>query len=85
LADCYEKLRDGALDRASMGDHFGRIVLLREGVAAWMALASVPPTLSRPVANDRPAVAPLVPDELRNDIALVLASMVMTTREERCA
>lgn len=85
MADSYEKLRDGALGRASMGDHFGRIVLLREGVAAWMALASTPPTVSRPAANDRPPVAPLVSDELRNDMALVLASMVMTTREERCA
>jgi hypothetical protein len=73
------------LQRATGDVHFGRIVLLREGVAAWMAHASTPPTVSPGTANDRPPVAPLLSDELRNDMALVLASMVMSTREERCA
>jgi hypothetical protein len=85
LASGYEQLRSGVLERTSVDGHFGRVVLLREGVAAWMALASTPPTVSRHTANDRPPVAPLLSDELRNDMALVLASMVMTTREERCA
>jgi hypothetical protein len=85
LAIGYEQLRSGVLERATGEGHFGRIVLLREGVAAWMAHASTSPAVSQATANDRPPVAPLLSDELRNDIALVLASMVMTTREERCA
>lgn len=85
MASGYEQLRSGAFDRAIVGGHFGRVVLLREGVAAWMAHASTSPAVSQVTANDRPPVAPLVSDELRNDMALVLASMVMTTREERCA
>jgi hypothetical protein len=85
LASGYEQLRSGALDRASVGGHFGRVVLLREGVAAWMALASTSSAVSQAAAIDRPPVAPLGSDELRNDMALVLASMVMPTHEERCA
>jgi hypothetical protein len=30
-------------------------------------------------------VTPVISKELRDDMALVLASMVMTTHEERCA
>jgi hypothetical protein len=74
------------LERATVNGHFGRVVLLREGVAAWMAHASTPPPVSRNVANERPPPdAPLLSDALRNDMARVLASMVVTTREERCA
>jgi hypothetical protein len=85
LASGYEQLRSGALDRAIVGAHFGRVVLRREGVAAWVAHSSTSPAVSLHTAIDRLPVAPLVSDELRNDMALVLASMVMTTREERCA
>jgi hypothetical protein len=85
----YEPLRSGVLGRGAVDGRFGLVVLLREGVAAWMAHACTPtapsPPISPPPANDRPPVAPLFSDELRNDMALVLASMVMTTREERCA
>ena len=81
----YEQLRSGVLGLATVDGHFGRVILLREGVAAWMAHASTPPTVSRGPANHRPPVAPFLSDELLSDMALVLASMVMTTREERCA
>jgi hypothetical protein len=73
------------LERATGDDHFGLVVLLRQGVAAWMVHASTLPTVSQGDANDRAPVAPLLLDELRSDIVRVLTSMVMTTRQDRCA
>lgn len=80
------------LGRTTTGGHFGLIVLLREGVAAWMAHASTRPTViderasAQVPAKARSPVAFVISDELRDDMALVLASMVMTTSHEgRCA
>jgi hypothetical protein len=76
------------LELATAGGHFGLVVLLREGVAAWMDHASTRATraaIGESRANDRSPVALVIADQLRNDMALVLASMVMTTLEERCA
>lgn len=86
LAIGYEQLRSGALEGRAASGHFGLVILLREGVAAWMTHASPQPTIdARATAKERPAAAPLIPDDLRADMARVLASMVMTTPEERCA
>ncbi len=81
----YEKLRSCVLEARIAGGHFGLVILLREGVAAWMANAfSLIATEARSAAQDRPATA-LIPDGLRADVARVFASMVMTTSRERCA
>jgi hypothetical protein len=81
----YELLRSGALEDGAAGGHFGLVILLREGVAAWMTHApSQPTTVVRVTAKDRPAAAALIADGLRADMVLVLASMVMTA-EERSA
>lgn len=86
LASDYEALRSGALGDALVGGHFGLVVLMREGVAAWMKQAAGQPATGTPrVAKDVLTGTPLIPDGLRADVALVLASMVMTTHEERCA
>jgi hypothetical protein len=50
--------------QSDVAAELGRIVLLREGVAAWMAHTATPPTVSRGIANDRPPVAPLLSDEV---------------------
>jgi hypothetical protein len=86
LAVGYEQVRSGVLEGRSAGGHFGLVLLLREGVAAWMTHTPPPPaTIARADAKERPATAPpLILDDLRADMARVLASMVMTTPEERC-
>lgn len=86
LAIGYEQLRSGALEGRIAGGHFGLVILLREGVAAWITHASPQPTpVVRAGAKERDPPALLIPDDLRADMARVLASMVMTTSEERCA
>ncbi|MCX5737092.1 MAG: hypothetical protein NTZ61_01065 [Proteobacteria bacterium] len=84
--NAYEQLRSEVIEGGSVGGHFGLVILLREGVAAWITHAPPPPTTAvRVAAKDRPVAAALIPDGLRADIALVLASMVMTAPEEKCA
>ena len=39
----YEQLRRGVLDGEAPTRHFGLVILMREGVAAWMAHASARP------------------------------------------
>lgn len=78
----YEELRNHVLAGAGYGSPFGLILLLREGIAAWMDRASarwVPAASSHP---DRPGAAPMVSDEIRVGIARVLASMALAGRGE---
>lgn len=71
------------LDGATGGGPFGLVVIMREGVASWMAHASAcPPTLGSGGANE--SAGELVADVVRNDMVAVLASMIMTTHQERC-
>jgi hypothetical protein len=82
----YEQLRSDVLEGASTGRHFGLVILLREGVAAWMAHASArPATITGGTPKDRSMAAPVVRDDLRADMVVVLANMVMAMPEERCA
>jgi hypothetical protein len=88
FATSYERLRSRALEGGAEGGHFGLVILLREGVAAWMGHAATqPPTVTRVPAKDACTAVPPIPDALRADVAIVLANMVMTrpSLEERCA
>jgi hypothetical protein len=88
LGTDYEQLRSGMLDGAPRASHFGLVILMREGVAAWMAHAwarARPATVVQGVANDRPSAAALIADDIHADMVAVLASMVMTTHGEKCA
>lgn len=86
LATDYERLRSHVLDGATAGGPFGLVILLREGVAAWMAHASVRPAkIMHEAANDRAAVEALIGDAAHAEMIAVLASMVMTTHQQRCA
>jgi len=81
-------MRSSVLERAGTGDHFGLVILMREGLAAWMAHAST--TSTRPANalvhdNDRSSVAVILADALREDMVLALVSMVMTNYQEKCA
>jgi hypothetical protein len=89
FAAVYEELRNGALTGVSTGSHFGLVVLLREGIAAWIASTSTrPATPTTAGVKERPApraAALLVGDAIRADIVAVLANMVMAIPEEKCA
>lgn len=50
LAAAYEQLRNGVLDGAGAGSHFGLVVLLREGVAAWLEGAPIRPATNTPAS-----------------------------------
>jgi hypothetical protein len=84
----YEQLRRSALEGGAAQGHFGLIILLREGVAAWMQQA--PDSLSvsvGTVAKERESTTRLISLEQRAEMTRVLANMVMNTTsiEERCA
>jgi len=77
----YEALRTHVMTGSIAGGHSGLVVLLRQGVAAWMAR---PAAYSAPV---RPALRPPTPclsDEIHAGLVRVLASMAMAGRQEAC-
>lgn len=86
LAIDYERLRSHVLEGATAGGPFGLVILLREGVGAWMTHASARPTrIVHEAANDRAAAEALIGDTAHAEMIAVLASMVMTTHQQRCA
>lgn len=71
------------LDGAPSGSHFGLVVLLREGLAAWISRRSECSERVQPVTEShRGATTPLLGDEDHASIVRVLASMAMTGREQ---
>jgi hypothetical protein len=82
----YEELRGRVLAGAPFGGAFGLVLLLREGLAAWMAGGSAGSVLVAPaVEPDRRAAAPLVSDETHATVVRVLASMALGGLKERHA
>ena len=82
MAASYEELRVSVLTGSARCGHVGRGVLLREGMAAWMARL---PTYSATVeiATDLEGRgAPIVLDVLHRDVVGVLASIALATRKE---
>ncbi len=77
----YELLRARVLTGSARCGHVGRGVLLREGMAAWMARRpTCSPTVERTDSERR--AAPLVMDTLRSGVVGVLACMAMATTKE---
>ena len=79
----YEELRRHVLAGAGFGSHFGLVLLLREGVAAWIrgALGSSVP-VQREASSDRRSAPRPVPDEIHAGIVRVLANMALSGRQE---
>ena len=80
----YEELRSHVRAGSAFDSHLGLVLLLREGVTAWMARGSassaqVEPTTASP---ERPAVAPVVTDEIHAGLVRVLANIALAGREE---
>lgn len=78
----YEMLRTFAVARHASASRDGLVVLLRQGVAAWMDAWSRLPTLRTPptrTARQRPA--PL-PDDVSPEVTRILAAMTLSHIQE---
>ncbi len=79
----YEELRRRVLAGTSVGGPFGLVLLLREGLAAWMARGSAGAAPVEPAADpDRRGAAPLVSDEIHAAVVRVLAGMALGGHRE---
>ena len=76
LGAAYEELRHRVLAGTTFGGHFGLVLLLREGLAAWMARWAAGSAPVEPAAVRRVA-APIVGDEIHAAVVRVLASMAL--------
>ena len=77
----YEQLRAHVLEGTTAGV-FGLIVLMREGVAAWLAHAAAPPSTAITHAKNPLAATPIVSDDIHADLICVLANMAMAIPPE---
>ena len=77
----YEELRRTALGAGapSSGRGIGLALFLRSGMAAWMeTCAALMPRHAEPTARAAAATPPLVPLDLRLEVATLLAEMALT-------
>jgi hypothetical protein len=79
----YEALRCHVLTGSTVVRPFGVILLLREGIVAWMARRSADDAPSALADRDRRAPAPILIDAGHAGIVRVLASMALAGRGER--
>ena len=79
----YEELRHGVLTGAPGGRHGGVLVLVREGLAGWLAHGSATAATVRPGATPggRPAAPPVL-GELHAGLVRVLATMALAGHRE---
>jgi hypothetical protein len=75
----YETLRQGVLAGASCGGHVGLVLLLREGLTAWMAHRPAGPA---PVEPEPRVAAPILSNEIDAAVVRVLANMALGGLEE---
>ena len=79
----YEDLRRHVLTGSAVGGAGGLVLLLRDGLAAWMARGAAGAAPVEPAAHpDRRGAAPIVPDEIHAAVVRVLASMALGGRAE---
>ena len=77
----YEELRSHMLAGSPGGSHFGMVVLLREGIAAWIERRSTCRGVAAQSATHS-APRPVLSDELHAEIVHVLADIALKGREE---
>jgi len=75
----YETLRQNVLAGASCGGHVGLVLLLREGLAAWMVRR---PAGSGPIEPEQRVAAPILSNEIDAAVVRVLANMALGGLEE---
>lgn len=81
-AERYEVLRTYAVERHASASRDGLVVLLRQGVAAWMeAWSRLPAPWTPPAQTERQRPSPL-PDEASAEVARILAAMTLSHIQE---
>jgi len=82
-AAAYEQLRRDVLQGSPHGGHVGLILLMREGVTAWIdrGVTSVTPEAAS-TSVDRVVAIPALSPTLHDGIVDVLVNIALTTREE---
>ena len=82
-AAAYEHLRRAVLQGSPHGGHVGVILLLREGVTAWIDRGGTGVTPEATSTNvDRVVAIPAFSQTLHDGIVDVLVNIALTTREE---
>jgi len=77
-AERYEALRAHVVERRATASREGLVVLLRQGVAAWMeAWSRLPAPPAPAVQTERQRPLPL-PDEASAEVVRVLAAMTLS-------
>jgi hypothetical protein len=82
LAAQYEQLRSDALRAAGGGGGLGLVLFLRQGMLPWMRAASRCTSERPPVSSPPPRAEAILPLEIRSQITLVLAAMIVGRRKE---
>ena len=81
----YEQLRAGVLGGLTAGRPVGLVLVLREGLASWIAHGAVGSALKPAADPDRRATPPPISDEVHAELVRVLAGMALAGRQERNA
>lgn len=81
LATQYEQLRSDAL-HCPGGDGYGLVLFLRQGMLSWMRAASGCMSERRPQSSPLPSDASILPLEIRSQITIVLAAMIVDQQQE---
>ena len=81
----YEDLRRRVLAGAPFGGHVGLVVLLREGIVAWMICGSAGAAPVEAANAERRGAAPLVSSEIHAALVRVLVSMALGGLPEKSA
>ena len=80
----YEQLRAGVLGGLTAGRPAGLALVLREGLASWLARGAVGPAALESAADpDRDATPLPISDEVHAELVRVLAGMALAGRHER--
>jgi hypothetical protein len=83
FAAAYEHLRSRVLSGSALNRRLGLVVLLREGIAAWMARGIAGPAPVEVEDNPHPRdEAHLLSDEIHAGVVHVLASIALARKEE---
>ena len=81
----YEDLRHHVVAGAATGGHVGLVLILREGIAAWLSRRPSCAAASPPTAQPDRHGARVVGDAIQAELVRVLASMALAGREGRRA
>ena len=79
----YEQLRAGVLGGWTAGRPVGLALVLREGLASWLARGARPAAVESAADRDRGATPPPISDEVHAELVRVLAGMALAGRHER--